>query len=61
MISNAMQTMSNSLHGLIVNITEGIGVLSSSSAELSTNSAQMTESSQESPALPTLWLRPQSR
>ena len=45
MLATAMQTMSHSLRSMIGNVTEGIGVLSSSSAELSANSSQMSNGS----------------
>jgi len=47
MLAKAVQTMSNSLRDVITNITGGISVLSSSSAELSANSGQMSEGSRE--------------
>ena len=47
LLATGMQTMSNSLRGLIGNITEGIGVLSASSAELSANSTQMSHGSHQ--------------
>jgi len=47
LLAAAVQKMTVSLRGLIGNINEGIGVLSSSSAELSANSGQMSEGSRE--------------
>jgi methyl-accepting chemotaxis protein len=44
-LSKALQTMLGSLRGILKDITDGIGVLSSSSAELSANSTQMSEGS----------------
>lgn len=45
LIAKAMQSVSASLRGMIGDIGEGIGVLSSSSAELSANSTQMSNGS----------------
>jgi methyl-accepting chemotaxis protein len=42
----AVQGMTNSLRGLIRNTTEGVGILTASSAELSANSGQMSEGEQ---------------
>ena len=47
LLAKAMQTMSASLRGVIGDINQGIGVLSSSSAELSANSGQMSAGSRE--------------
>jgi methyl-accepting chemotaxis protein len=47
LLAAAVQKMTVSLRGLIGNINDGIGVLSSSSAELSANSGQMSEGSRE--------------
>ena len=47
MLAKAMQTMIGNLRGVIQNVTEGIGVLSSSSAELSANSGRMSEGGQQ--------------
>ena len=44
-LSKSMQTMSTSLRGLLKNITAEIQVLSSASAELSTNSGHMADGS----------------
>jgi methyl-accepting chemotaxis protein len=46
-LSKAMQTMSTSLRSMIGSINEGVGVLSSSSAELSANSGAMSNGSRE--------------
>ncbi len=46
-LSKAMQTMSSSLRDMLKGITGGIQVLSSSSAELSANSGQMSGGSRE--------------
>jgi methyl-accepting chemotaxis protein len=46
-LSKALQTMSASLRGVIQDITGGIHVMSSSSAELSANSGQMSAGSRE--------------
>jgi len=46
-LTQAVQTMSNSLRDVIRNITQGAGVLFSSSSELSANSGQMSEGSRE--------------
>jgi methyl-accepting chemotaxis protein len=43
---NAMQTMSVSLRGVLKDVSDGIYVLSSSSAELSANSGQMSQGGQ---------------
>src|ERR1035438_2354882 len=45
LLAKAMQTMSANLRGVIGEINQGIGVLSSSSAELSANSGQMSNGS----------------
>jgi methyl-accepting chemotaxis protein len=45
LLNKAMQTMSASLREVVTGITGGIQVISSSSAELSANSAQMSEGS----------------
>jgi methyl-accepting chemotaxis protein len=45
-VSKAMQAMCVNLRGVMKDITDGIHVVSSSSTELSTNSAQMSEGSQ---------------
>jgi methyl-accepting chemotaxis protein len=47
LLAKAVQAMSVSLRGVIGEINDGIGVLSSSSAELSANSTQMSEGSQQ--------------
>ncbi|SPE37745.1 putative Methyl-accepting chemotaxis sensory transducer [Candidatus Sulfopaludibacter sp. SbA3] len=47
LLSRAMQTMSVSLRELLGGITGGIQVISSSSAQLSTNSGQMSDGSRE--------------
>jgi methyl-accepting chemotaxis protein len=47
MLSKAMQTMSQSLRDVLKDITSGIRVVSSSSAELSANSGQMAGGSRE--------------
>ena len=46
-LAKAMETMSVNLRGMIGSINEGIGVLSSSSAELSANSSQMSDGSRQ--------------
>ena len=46
-LSSALQTMSTSLRRLLGDITNGIQVLSTSSAQLSANSAQMADGSRE--------------
>jgi methyl-accepting chemotaxis protein len=46
-LSKAMQTMCVSLRDVLRNITDGIHVVSSSSAELSANSGQMTDGSKQ--------------
>jgi methyl-accepting chemotaxis protein len=47
LLAKGMQAMSGSLRQVLKEITEGIQVLSSSSAELSANSSQMTQGSQQ--------------
>jgi methyl-accepting chemotaxis protein len=47
LLSKSMQTMSASLRALVTEITGGIQVMSSSSAELSANSTQMSHGSRE--------------
>jgi methyl-accepting chemotaxis protein len=47
LFANAMQTMSVSLRDILKDISGGIGVLSSSSSELSANSTQMSSGSRE--------------
>jgi methyl-accepting chemotaxis protein len=47
LLSRAVQTMSASLRDVIRGMTDGVGVLSSSSAELSANSTQMSDGSRE--------------
>ncbi len=47
MLAKAVQGMSVNLRGVIGKINDGIGVVSSSSAELSANSTQMSEGSQQ--------------
>jgi methyl-accepting chemotaxis protein len=47
LLSKAVQSMSSSLRDVIQGMTDGIGVLSSSSAELSSNSTQMSDGSRE--------------
>jgi methyl-accepting chemotaxis protein len=47
LFAKSMQTMSASLRELIRNIGDGIGVLSSSSADLTSNSGQMSDGSRE--------------
>jgi len=46
-LANAAQGMTNNLRDMIGSITQGVGVLSSSSAELSTNSIGMSESAHQ--------------
>src|ERR1035438_9119763 len=47
MLGKAVQSMSVSLRDVIKNMNEGIGILSSSSAELSANSGQMSDGSHQ--------------
>jgi methyl-accepting chemotaxis protein len=47
MLAGAVESMTNSLRDVIRNITDGVGVLSSSSAELSGNSATMSDGARQ--------------
>ncbi len=47
MLSKAVESMSNSLRDVIRNMSDGISVLSSSSADLSANSTQMSDGSRD--------------